>query len=77
MSGRRTRKPAPIGGERSARIGPRGGTTTVSERGMVRKNFWLSEPVNELLRRRCFEQRRSEADLIREALELLLGAERR
>jgi Arc/MetJ-type ribon-helix-helix transcriptional regulator len=43
---------------------------------MVRKNFWLSGPVNELLRRRSYEERRSESDVIREALDLLLGAKR-
>lgn len=69
-------QPEPAEGEQPARVGPRGGTTTVAQAGMVRKNFWLPDPINELLRRRCYEQRRSESDLIREALYRLLRTER-
>jgi hypothetical protein len=61
---------------RQARTGSRGGTTTWSRSGLVRKNFWLPEEVEELLRRKSFEERRSQSDLIREGLERLLGMEK-
>lgn len=53
----------------------RGGTTTRTESGMYRKNFWLSERMNEALRRKAFEERRSETDILREALGRLLGVD--
>ena len=49
--------------------GPRGGKTTVSASGnLIRKTFWIHPDEEEALRRAAFEQRRSEADLVREAL---------
>lgn len=57
---------------RGARVGMRGGTTTRTESGMYRKNFWLSEKLNDALRRKAFDERRSETDIICEALSLLL-----
>jgi len=56
--------------------GPRGGTTTISDSGMVKKNFWLPRPLAEALRRAAFETRRSEAEMIREALERFLADRR-
>ena len=53
----------------------RGGTTTRTESGMFRKNFWLSEEMNEALRRRAFEERCTETDILCEALSRLLGVE--
>jgi hypothetical protein len=58
-----------------ARKGPRGGTTTVSESGMVRKTIWLHEDEAEALRRRAFDERRGESEIVREALRRLLGIE--
>ena len=49
--------------------GPRGGKTTVSKSGhMVRKTLWLHRDEEEALRRAAFETRRSESDLMRDAL---------
>jgi len=62
-------------GRRGWRVGMRGGTTTRSESGMVRKNFWLSEEMNEALRRKAYEERRTETDIIRDALSRLLGVD--
>ncbi len=52
--------------------GPRGGTTTVSG-DRVRKNLWITREEAEALRRRAFESRRTETDLMREGLRWLLG----
>jgi len=55
------------------RVGPRGGTTTLTKSGMVRKNFWLPVDEAEELRLKAFQERRSEADIIRAALRDVLG----
>lgn len=47
--------------------GPRGGLTTRKD-GRVRKTIWLHLDEDEALRRMAYETRRSEADLVREAL---------
>lgn len=54
-------------------LGPRGGTTTVTRSGMVKKNMWIPREAAEKLRQRAFLERRSEADLVRESLDLLFG----
>lgn len=67
VSGRRRRRPAPT-------AGPRGGVTTVNPAaGMIRKNIWISHEENEQLRRRAFDQRQTETDVIREGLRQVLG----
>ncbi len=48
--------------------GPRGGKTTVSKKGMIRKTLWLNEAENEALRRDAFDTRRSESEIVRELL---------
>jgi len=53
--------------------GPRGGTTTITESGMVRKNLWISQEENEALRWKAFSDRRSETSVIREGLRWVLG----
>lgn len=58
-------------------IGPRGGTTTVTRSGMVKKNLWIPREEAEALRQKAFEERRSEADIIREGLEMMLDPRRR
>lgn len=63
--------------EESMQIGPRGGTTTVTRSGMVKKNLWIPREEAEALRQKAFEERRSEADIIREGLELMLDPRRR
>lgn len=54
------------------RLGPRGGTTTISKRGMVRKTLWLHADEAEALRERAFRTRRSEAEILREGLRRVL-----
>jgi hypothetical protein len=52
--------------------GPRGGTTTRTESGLVRKTLWLSEIEAEELRQRAFRERTSESELMRDALRAFL-----
>lgn len=63
--------------DEAMQIGPRGGTTTVTRSGMVKKNLWIPREEAEALRQKAFEERRSEADIIREGLELMLDPRRR
>jgi hypothetical protein len=60
------------GADPAARRGPRGGTTTVTKSGMVKKNLWVQQEIAEALRQKAFEERRSEAEIVREALTNLL-----
>lgn len=55
--------------------GPRGGETTVSKSGMVRKTIWLHGDEAEALREKAYRERRAESDIMREALRQLLGIE--
>lgn len=57
----------------SKRTGPRGGRTTRNETGAMRKTYWLDEDVVEALRRRAFEERRTEKSIVHEALRRYLG----
>lgn len=50
------------------RTGPRGGTTTVNDRGLIRKTLWIHEDENEGLRRAAFEERTSETEIVRRLL---------
>jgi hypothetical protein len=52
---------------KTRQVGPRGGETT-RRAGQVKKTVWLNDDEAEALRRAAYEQRRSEAELIREAL---------
>lgn len=52
--------------------GPRGGTTTVTESGMVKKNLWVPGEMAERLRRAAYEERVSEAHIMRRGLALVL-----
>jgi hypothetical protein len=56
-------------------VGPRGGTTTLTKSGLVRKNFWLPSDEAEALRLKAFKERRTEADIIRDALRDVLDAD--
>jgi len=53
-------------------VGPRGGTTTLTKSGLVRKNFWLLIDEAEALRLKAFRERRTEADIICDALRFVL-----
>ena len=63
--------------EEEMTLGPRGGTTTVTRSGMVKKNLWIPREEAEALRQKAFEERRSEAEIIREGLALTLDPRRR
>ncbi len=55
--------------------GPRGGETTVSKSGMIRKTIWLHGDEAEALREKAYREHRAESDIMREALRRLLGIE--
>ena len=55
--------------------GPRGGATTVTKSGTVRKTIWLHGDEAEVLRERAYKDRRAESDIVREALRAFLGIE--
>lgn len=55
--------------------GPRGGRTTRSKSGLVRKSFWIDSEVEDVLRRMAFEERRSESEIVREILRRHFGVE--
>ena len=57
------------------RVGPRGGETTISKTGMVRKCIWLHEDESEALRYKAFKERRTESDILREGLRQVLRLE--
>lgn len=57
------------------RLGPRGGETTVSKTGMIRKNVWLHPDEAEALRVQAFKERRTESEILREGLRKVLGLE--
>jgi hypothetical protein len=57
------------------RLGPRGGETTVSKLGMIRKTLWLHADEVESLRDKAYRERRTESDIIREGLRRVLGLE--
>ena len=56
-------------------LGPRGGATTVSKTGMIRKTLWLHEDEAEALRQLAFRDRRPESEIVREGLRRKLGLE--
>jgi hypothetical protein len=53
--------------EQDKKIGPRGGETT-QKLGQVKKTVWLHDDEAEALREAAYQQRVSEASLIREAV---------
>lgn len=53
--------------------GPKGGRTTRTRSGMVRKSLMLGSEEAQALRRAAFETERSEAEIVREAVRRLLG----
>jgi len=55
--------------------GPRGGRTTVSASGMVRKTLWLHSDEAEALRELAYKERRPESEIMREALRRFLKIE--
>lgn len=62
--------------DEDVKTGPRGGKTTVSRSGrLIRKTFWLHPDEEEALRRAAFEERRSEAAIVRQLLRRHFGIE--
>jgi hypothetical protein len=61
--------------DESHQKGPRGGETTVTKSGMIRKTIWLHGDEAEVLRDRAYRDRRTESELVREALRAYLGME--
>lgn len=57
------------------RLGPRGGETTVSKTGMIRMTIWLHTDEAEALRLKAFQERRTQAEIIREGLRTVLDIE--
>lgn len=62
-------------GFETPRLGPRGGSTTISKSGMVRMTLWLDGDEAEELRKRAFAENRSKSELVREGLRRLLNIE--
>lgn len=60
---------------KETRLGPRGGETTISKTGMIRKTLWLHQDEAEALRNQAFKERRTEAEILREGLRRILGLE--
>lgn len=59
-------------GESTTLKGPRGGSTTVTRSGWVKKNLWMPRELAERLREEAFRLRVPEAELMRRGLERLL-----
>ncbi|MGH6692486.1 MAG: ribbon-helix-helix protein, CopG family [Gammaproteobacteria bacterium] len=57
------------------RIGPRGGKTTRTKTGAVRKTLWLGPQEAAALARLAAKERRAETEIVREALRRHLGIE--
>ncbi len=55
--------------------GPRGGKTTVSKRGLIRKTLWIHRDENEALRKAAFEERKTETEIVRQLLRQHFGIE--
>lgn len=66
---------ASMAGTKTQPKGPRGGETTVTKSGMVRKTIWLNGDEAEALRERAYRERRSESEIVRESLRAYLGIE--
>ena len=62
----------PMKDEPTPETGPRGGTTTVTPSGLVKKNLWIPARDAERLRKAAYELRTSEADIVRRGLSLIL-----
>lgn len=61
------------GCQRPRTTGPRGGKTTVTESGLVRKTFALQQGCS--LRKAAYEEERTETDIVRTALPYYLDIE--
>jgi hypothetical protein len=55
--------------------GPKGGETTVTAGGLVHKKILLRQDQAEGLRRAAFDERRSESEIVRDALDAYLDRE--
>lgn len=55
--------------------GPRGGKTTVTQSGMIRKTLWLHQDEAEALRDKAYRDRVPESEIMRQALRAFLRIE--
>jgi len=58
-------------GETTPQEGPRGGTTTRTKSGHVKKNLWIDPDDAEWLRKVAFEEHLTEASIIRLGLKMV------
>jgi hypothetical protein len=58
-------------GEATPGTGPRGGTTTVTESGMRKKNLWIAAEMGEWLRWAAFHEKKTEAWIVRLGLQVV------
>ena len=63
------------GRRRPPTTGPRGGRTTVTKSGLVRKTFALHHDEVRSLRKAAYEEERTETDIVRTALRQYLDIE--
>ena len=54
--------------KRPPKTGPRGGKTTISKRGLIRKTFWIHHDENEALRKAAFDRRTTQTEIVRRLL---------
>jgi len=59
--------------DRPPKVGPRGGQSTISRTGLIRKAVYLHPDEAEALRKRAFEERRPASEIIRQLLREYLG----
>jgi hypothetical protein len=57
------------------KLGPKGGRTTRTEGGLVRKGVFIRADQDRELRRVAYEQERSESEIVRDALDAYLKLE--
>ena len=62
----------PVRSDDQPATGPRGGTTTVTSSGLVKKNLWIPRDDAERLRRVAYEGHLTEAEIFRRGLTLVL-----
>ena len=62
-------------GKNTRPTGPRGGETTVTKSGMIRKTIWLHGDEAEALRAQAYKEHRSESEIVRDSLRAYLGIE--
>jgi hypothetical protein len=62
--------------ERGARIGPRGGKTTLTPGGLLKKTVYFDQEEWEALRKKSYDEQRPISDLIRSLIREGLGIDK-